>query len=745
MQVRRLNGLCAAIMVVGLSASAMVVASAAAPAWSIVASKNPTAGQGSLSAVSCPTATDCFAVGYANHAGIQVTLAERWNGTSWTIQPTPNPVNASSSGLLGVSCTAIDNCIAVGEWNTNSTTIVALVERWNGTAWAIQHAAIPAKSTLSVLSGVSCTTATACTAVGDFARGGAYLSLAERWNGTTWAIQHTPNPAGATYSFLGGVACPTATDCTAVGNSTSTTSVTLAEHWDGTSWTLQPTSAPTGAQSSGFNSVACPDTTGCTAVGYYTDSTGTNLTLAEQRSGTSWVIQATPNPPGYSTLASLSCASATACIAVGSYSTSTGTQLSLAESWDGTSWTIQSTPNPAGARSTLLSGVSCVTAAACIAVGSHSGGGSTVSLAEQWNGTSWAIQSTPNPAGTLNSVLAGISCTSAAACTAVGDYNNSLGTVVTLVEAWNGTQWLLQQSRNPVGARSSMLSGVSCAAATSCTAVGSYEDSSFNQLSLAESWNGTSWTIQSAPSPSGYSVLSAVSCTAAGACTAVGTSGTSPAVTLAERWDGTSWTVQTTPTPAGASTSALTGVSCTGASACTAIGHYNDNSNNQVTLAESWDGTSWTIQSTPNVSGATFNSLVGLSCTAVTACTAVGSYGGPSSGTLAERWDGTAWTIQSTPNPSGSNSSELSSVSCASATSCIAVGSYPPNNCCTTTTLAEQWDGTSWTIQATPNPHGAQNSVLSGVACTSTTTCMAAGSYAPTGAYNRLTLVERYS
>jgi hypothetical protein len=56
--------------------------------------------------------------------------------------------------------------------------------------------------------------------------------LAERWNGTRWALQTTPNPAGGSVS-LNAVACLSATDCEAVGdNQTSSgVTVTMAERW----------------------------------------------------------------------------------------------------------------------------------------------------------------------------------------------------------------------------------------------------------------------------------------------------------------------------------------------------------------------------------------------------------------------------------------------------------------------------------------------------------------------------------
>ena len=259
-------------------------------------------------------------------------------------------------------------------------------------------------------------------------------------------------------------------------------------------------------------------------------------------------------------------------------------------------------------------------------VGSHGKGGSTTAdpppdfetfttppfeaLAESWDGTSWTIQTTPNPTGARgDSDLSGTSCTSATACTAVGSYRNSTGHEVTLAERWNGTGWTVQSTPNPTGADSSYLNDVSCTSVTACTAVGSY----------------TSY---------------------------VGTSGRQ--VTLAERWNGTAWTIQPTPELAGPYGSSLEGISCTSATACTAVGYYRNSAGKLVTLAERWNGTGWTVQPTPNPSGAQEIRLHGVSCTSATACTAVGSYYLKSASatlTLSERWNGAAWKIQPTPNP----------------------------------------------------------------------------------------------
>jgi hypothetical protein len=118
-------------------------------------------------------------------------------------------------------------------------------------------------------------------------------------------------------------------------------------------------------------------------------------------------------------------------------------------------------------------------------------------------------------------------------------------------------------------------------------------------------------------------------------------------------------------------------------------------------------------------------SLSEVSCISTNDCIAVGmaawgSYRAPNSGPVAERWDGTSWSIQTTPSPTASG---LSGVSCTSTTACTAVGFTDYNNA----TLAEAWNGTSWSIQTTPNPAGATSVGLNAVSCTSATTCTAVG------------------
>lgn len=149
-----------------------------------------------------------------------------------------------------------------------------------------------------------------------------------------------------------------------------------------------------------------------------------------------------------------------------------------------------------------------------------------------------------------------------------------------------------------------------------------------------------------------------------------------PAAGLAQRW-----TVVPSPDRGSATSfNTLGRVSCVPARACVAVGYYVDHAGKIRTLAEAWNGTAWSL--TPSVnkgSGVNGSVLIGVSCTAATACVAVGSYSDAAQiyRTLGESWNGRTWTVIPTPDagqPSGNNS--LNGVSCVSARACSAVGWY---------------------------------------------------------------------
>lgn len=299
---------------VGFSAKGALVERWDGSEWSI--ERTPNTGKSSeLRGVSCVSAGACTAVG----SGRNGALVERWDGSRWSIEHTPSGggLVSASGGLVSVSCVSASACIAVGYIRViNARLEVPLVERWNGTEWSIEHTP---NGSVNLL-GVSCMSASACIAVGDFGgfHGGAVGTLAERWDGSKWSIERTPNPirrpGGIGGIALTGVSCVSASACTAVGDGGE---VMLAERWNGARWSIQHTLIPTGRPIFVFDGVSCVSASDCTAVGAYFTRAGAQATLAERWNGSAWSIERTPNES--SDLFGVSCVPARGCTAVGQH------------------------------------------------------------------------------------------------------------------------------------------------------------------------------------------------------------------------------------------------------------------------------------------------------------------------------------------------------------------------------------------------------------------------------------------
>src|SRR5439155_5699277 len=128
--------------------------------------------------VSCISARSCTAAGsYFNGDSFQ-TLIESWNGAAWSVVPSPNVIGKENF-LSGISCISVTACTAVGQSFLPDKQIDTrtLIETWNGAVWSIVPS--PSPGTLSLLSGVSCISVTACTAVVNFFNCSARQTLLE--------------------------------------------------------------------------------------------------------------------------------------------------------------------------------------------------------------------------------------------------------------------------------------------------------------------------------------------------------------------------------------------------------------------------------------------------------------------------------------------------------------------------------------------------------------------------------------
>ena len=332
----------------------------------------------------------------------------------------PAPVQT----LRAVACVTAQRCWAVGSTLATPTTPAgpALVATTDGGAtWAV----LTLPPTVGYLSGVACTSARSCTAVGQVGvtgvGPGAVLTTT---NGTSWALQVVP--AGTT--DVTAVDCPTGGRCTALGVVSGVVTTLVPGHagtWVATG--RLPASA------SVATALSCTDATHCWATAAQSVDVGHAIGVIDVTSdgGTTWASQHVP--VGTGALQGIDCTPGTdtteaaagggaSCTAVGTTATvlggaRTGRGVVLTSANGGGRWTAA----PVTATSADLLGVSC-TAGPCVAVGT------TATTAPQAGvvvltataGTSGGIWSRA-VAAPVALPLTAVACLSLSACVMVGE------------------------------------------------------------------------------------------------------------------------------------------------------------------------------------------------------------------------------------------------------------------------------------------------------------------------------------
>jgi hypothetical protein len=312
------------------------------------------------------------------------------------------------------------------------------------------------------------------------------------------------------------------------------------------------------------------------AVGTYTTTDHVRHSQAMTWNGSTW--RTLKNPPGNS-LTSVSCSAPWFCMAAGG---PTG-----AERWNGKSW--QTMPSPAGG----VAGVSCGSRKLCMVIFNG--------LVRSWNGTTWHLWkpqtdfctgSAPGPCG-----LASLSCASATRCIAVGTWTQSQEPIQNAVTAqWNGTSWS-RDFELPARGNPAQLNAISCTGAFCLTTGSSSDDSAGGTVADADTWQAASQSWTSVPPDLGNLCAEFRACFWAGA---VACAGPTACMTLggpdgSQWWDGTAW--QSAKAISAGGGSALAGISC-GGSDCLAVG-FRTVAGKRRTLAELWNGSAWTIITTP--------------------------------------------------------------------------------------------------------------------------------------------------
>ena len=247
--------LAAPLLVGGITELAPASAATAAPCVSLTGGTPfvPSTTDNTFTGVTEISPCDVWAVGFDLSRGADETMTEHWNGTQWTVVPSPNPGGSSTSNtLLGLAVTSTNDAWAVGTSSTASADHT-LILRWNGTSWVQVTSPTPDGS--DQLRSASATSASNAWAVGASSDGTKTLIL--HWNGTSWKQVGSPSPTADNGLF--GVAATSASNAWAVGF-TGTSTLILA--WNGTKWAKIP--SPAGDQ---LNSVIGISASNAWAVG----------------------------------------------------------------------------------------------------------------------------------------------------------------------------------------------------------------------------------------------------------------------------------------------------------------------------------------------------------------------------------------------------------------------------------------------------------------------------------------------
>lgn len=405
---------------------------------------------------------------------------------------------------------------------------------------------------------------------------------------------------------------------------------------------------------------------------------------------------------------------------------------------------LWSVPTVASAASNIED-VWCTSTAACVGVGASDASGSYGAQILRWDGEAWSEESEESVSlgeETVLSSLAGVTCTSASDCVAIGSAEDELEQKTPLVLRWDGTSWTTQAAPGPEGSIAAELDDVACASASSCIAVGSYYDQQEVKHALSMTWDGEAWSLRSVPEPTGagLSELSAVSCVGSADCVGVGSfvNGSEVTKTLAVAWNGSAWSIDATPEPEGAELSQLEDISCRPSEACTAVGQYIHSGEEKTLALRRNTAGEWSLQATPNQAGALSRALTSVSCSGGAHCTAVGVVEqGRLELAVTIEWNGTEWSEQPIDTEAlGATAVSLTAVHCLSASDCNATGSVSYGRSAARRNLAFHYNGTVWLVTEAGGYERRWTSVavtqarrvLDDVSCPAEARCFAVGS-----------------
>lgn len=309
----------------------------------------------------------------------------------------------------------------------------------------------------------------------------------------------------------------------------------------------------------------------------------------------------------------------------------------------------------------------------------------------------------PQPHGSVDGQLAGVSCPSDNWCVAVGSYQvgHRVGARERggVIETWNGARWSIapgEPALKPIAQRPLFLYAVSCASRRACIAVGERDDYTTNpsgqptRVSLR--WNGRHWSpVPLAVARNAQIDLDTVSCAGPSDCTAVGTiSRGQTGRALVEHYNGHRWSIAYR-APARVGRSSLLDVSCPARGRCVAVGRQRESGHGRRSpLVLAQHGGNWR---TLALKAGPSSVVSGVSCASAGDCLIVGANFNRTYSAIAERYDGRRLHAVALPSASSGGPDILGGVTCASTTRCLLTGRAGASAQGNGRAVADLWDG----------------------------------------------------
>jgi hypothetical protein len=368
-------------------------------------------------------------------------------------------------------------------------------------------------------------------------------------------------------------------------------------------------------------------------------------------------------------------------------------------------------------------------------------------------GPSTAIQLPANALSTIPSGprgpavygrLSSVACSPSDSCVAVGNYqDNSSGAQPMAVSESDGTWAPAVEIALPLDARqygSYGLDSVACPAAGSCVAIGEYDDTSGNLSSMAVSESGGVW---GEPIAIPGVALRSVACSAPGSCVAIGAANSTQMMGVIES-DGVWEKPQMLSLPENAAPNyvvELAPVVCQMSGLCVVVGSYTDTSHHDRIMGVTESGGKWgpatEIALPANVEGGRLSS-VACPSPEPGSCVAVGAgYNSSGSVSIGVGQSGGQWNQAKLITPLSASAepinSGLSAVACAGSGLCIGVGNDRPGLLDESAIAISGSGGALGPASVVVPPSNARlpfSAQLQHVACSSSSSCVAIGTYA---------------